>query len=156
MTLTEQYQRLWKLYECEHDHIPASSRVVAEWGIAKGLIATPTIDPVHVLAGQVSRALREQYETDEKGRRYRVNHAVRFQKDGAQTTMWGIVGFANQPYMEMAFTQRREQVVGDCLQLKTDVDVYNDRNPAQDPFILVLDFADDVAEREVMEDMDED
>ena len=30
--------------------------------------------------------------------------------------------------MEKAFTQRREQIVSDCVQLKTDVDVYNDLN----------------------------
>ena len=52
--------------------------------------------------------------------------------------------------MERAFAQRREQVIGDLVQLKTDVDVYNDLNTGQRPKIqLVLDFADDVAEREV-------
>ena len=152
MTQTEQYQKLWKLYECEHDHIPASTRVVVEWAIHNGLISPPFVDPVDVLAGQMSRALREEYQTDEKGRRYRINHAVRYKKDGAQTTMWGILGFADQSYMAKAFTQRREQVVGDCHQLKTDVDVYNDKNPLQDPFTLVLDFTDDVAEREVWQD----
>ena len=50
--------------------------------------------------------------------------------------------------MEKALAQRREQVGGDCVQLKTDVDVYNDMNRGQRPEIqLVLDFGDDVAER---------
>ena len=52
--------------------------------------------------------------------------------------------------MQKAFNQRREQIVGDCLQLKTDVDVYNDLNIGKSPPIqLVLDFQDDVAEREI-------
>jgi hypothetical protein len=28
--------------------------------------------------------------------------------------------------MEIAFQQRRQQILGDCRQLKTDVDSYND------------------------------
>ena len=50
--------------------------------------------------------------------------------------------------MEKAFAQRREQVVGDLMQLKTDVDVYNDMNKGRRPPIQIeLDFRDDVAER---------
>ncbi|MDQ2843126.1 MAG: hypothetical protein M3Y72_19220 [Acidobacteriota bacterium] len=51
--------------------------------------------------------------------------------------------------MEKAFSQRREQVIGDCLKLKTDVDVYNDLSRGTRPEVqLILDFTDDVAERE--------
>ena len=53
--------------------------------------------------------------------------------------------------MEKAFAQRRDQIIGDCSQLKTDVDVYNELNAGKRPEIqLVLDFTDDVAERETM------
>ena len=38
------------------------------------------------------------------------------------------MGFASHEHMEKAFAWRREQIVGDNLQLKTDVDVYNDLN----------------------------
>ena len=51
--------------------------------------------------------------------------------------------------MEKAFSQRREQIIGDCFQLKTDVDVYNSMRDKKKPEIqLVLGFAEDVAERE--------
>ena len=53
--------------------------------------------------------------------------------------------------MEVAFTQRREQIVGDCHQLKTDVDVYNDMKKEKPPIQLELNFTDDVAEREYQE-----
>jgi hypothetical protein len=33
------------------------------------------------------------------------------------------------------------------VQLQTDVEVYNDQNPAEKPIQLVLDFKDDVDER---------
>ena len=48
--------------------------------------------------------------------------------------------------MEKAFSQRRRQVVGDCLQLKTDVDVYNDQHHGDEPIPLELDFTRDVEE----------
>jgi hypothetical protein len=52
--------------------------------------------------------------------------------------------------MERAFGQRREQIIGDCAQLKTDVDVYNDLNRGKRPeFQLILDFTDDVEERQI-------
>lgn len=50
--------------------------------------------------------------------------------------------------MEKAFAQRRKQIVGDCLQLKTDVDVYNDKHSEQAPIQVVLDFTTDVEEAE--------
>lgn len=49
--------------------------------------------------------------------------------------------------MQKAFTQRREQVVGDLVQLATDVDVYNEMNKHEEPVPLVLDFTHDVLER---------
>ena len=48
--------------------------------------------------------------------------------------------------MERAFAQRRQQIVGDCFQLRTDVDVYNDSHPDALPLQLVLDFTRDVEE----------
>jgi hypothetical protein len=97
----------------------------------------------------MAQALRSEIQTDAKGRKYRVNHAVRVTKGGVQYTFWGALGFAPHSHMEKAFAQRREQIVGDCVQLKTDVDVYNDLNKGKQPQIqLVLDFTDDVAERQ--------
>jgi hypothetical protein len=147
-TQAEYLQNLWKRYEKENLYEPTGTREVAEWAVREGLIRPPTVDPLDVLAGQFSRALREEYATDAHGSRYRVNHAVRISKNGVQHTFWGIMGFANHSHMERAFAQRREQVIGDCLQLKIDVDVYNEKNPAQEPIQLILDFTEDVAERQ--------
>ena len=146
-TQTELMQQLWRVYERDHDHLPTSARVVVEWAVEEGKLELPEIDPLDILAGQMSRALREEYQIDEQGRRYRVNHAVRITRDGVQTTFWGIMGFAHRSHMEKAFTQRREQIIGDCLQLQIDVEVYNDMNPLAKPVQLVLNFIDDVAER---------
>jgi hypothetical protein len=130
--------------------MPTSAREAVEWAVAEGLLQLPSVDLYDVLAGQMAQALRDEYQTDEKGRRYRVNHAVRVSKGGVQYTFWAVLGYAPHAHMEKAFTQRREQVISDCLQLKTDVDVYNDLNRDKNPPIqLILDFTDDVAEREI-------
>jgi len=143
----ERLQEIWHEYENEHEHKPSSAREAVQWAVAEGRLELPEIDPYDVLAGEMSQALREEYETDDKGRRYRVNHAVRVTKGGVQYTFWGIMGFASHEHMERALAQRRDQIIGDCYQLRVDVDVYNDLNAGKQPkFQLVLDFTEDVAE----------
>ena len=146
-TQAEQLQALWREYEQARDNAPASAREVVDWAVSGGKLALPRIDPRDVLASQMSRALREEYATDAKGRRYRVNHAMRVTKGGVQLTIWGILGYASHDHMQRAFTQRREQVIGDLVQLQTDVEVYNEMVPEKPEIQLVLDFSDDVAER---------
>jgi hypothetical protein len=146
-TYAEEFQRLWREYEQEHDHAAASAREVVDWAVRERGLRLPHVDPRDILAGQLARALREEYATDDQGRRYRVNHAMRVTKDGVQYTFWGILGFASHDHMQRAFTQRREQVVGDLVQLQIDVEVYNERIPIERRIQLVLDFKDDVSER---------
>ena len=150
-TQNERFQTLFKQYEKEKNHEPTGLREVIEWAVKEGKLELPDVDPYDVLTRQMGSALREQYEIDHAtGRRYRVNHAVKMTKDGAQNTFWGIMGFAPRNHMQMAFTQRREQVIGDLAQLNTDVVVYNSKNPKEEPIQIVMDFTEDVAEREVV------
>jgi hypothetical protein len=152
-TKNEKLQRAWHRYDGDQKHQPTSARQAVEWAVAEGLLELPHIDPYDALASEMADALRAEIQTDEKGRRYRVNHAVRVTKGGVQYTFWGALGFAPHSHMEKAFAQRREQIVGDCVQLKTDVDVYNDMNRSKQVEIqLVLDFTDDVAERQALDE----
>lgn len=105
------------------------------------------IDPYDKLSEDMARALREEYATDALGRRFRKNHAVRVTKGGVQLTMWAMLEAAPRQHMQKAFIQRREQIVGDCVQLATDVEVYNDMHKDQPPIPMLFDFRDDVAER---------
>jgi hypothetical protein len=98
-------------------------------------------------------ALRNEYGTDPKtGKRYRKNHAVR--KNGFQLALWGEMETAPPEHTLKAFQQRRKQIVGDCIQLKTDVDVYNGRNSTAEPLQVVFNFTDDIAEAEAAESID--
>ncbi|MGH9342889.1 MAG: hypothetical protein ACRD19_03905 [Terriglobia bacterium] len=151
-TKNERLQQVWHHYDDDKEHQPTSTREAAMWAVKEGLLELPPdVDLYDLLAAQMSSALRDEYRTDDQGRRYRVNHAVRITKSGVQQTFWGVMGFAPHEHMQKAFTQRREQIVGDNVQLKIDVDVYNALNKGKRPKIqLVLDYRDDVAEREAL------
>jgi len=53
--------------------------------------------------------------------------------------------------MVKAFAQRRKQIVGDCHQLKVDVDYYNATRPQEQPIQMVFNFSEDLAEIEALE-----
>lgn len=46
------------------------------------------------------------------------------------------------------FTQRRNLIVGECVQLKKDVDSYNDNNTSGATIQMVFDFSEGILERE--------
>lgn len=154
-TYTEQMQRIWRLYDEAGEPLPAAVRDVAAWAIRKGLWSPQPADIIAQCAEDLSRALREEYHTDAKGRRVRSKHAVRTTQGGKQLTLWADMRTAPRPHMELAFAQRRQQIVGDCVQLKRDVDSYNDSHSEQPPIQLVLNFADDVAEADAGDGFDE-
>lgn len=149
-TKSERLQAAWHRYEKIRKHAPTGTKDAARWAVLEGLLDLPSIDPYEVLASQMASALRDETAVNERGQRYRLNHAVRITKGGVQHTLWAEMGFAPHEHMEKAFAQRREQVIGDCVQLKIDVDTYNRVRPQSLPVIqLILDFTDDVAEREL-------
>jgi hypothetical protein len=82
----EVMQRIWHQYDSRREHKPSSMRQAAAWAVKDGLLSLPEIDPLDLLADQMSQALREEYKTDDRGRRYRVNHAVRVTRSGVQHT----------------------------------------------------------------------
>lgn len=139
-------QDVWHRYEEVMGNVPASAREALKWGVARGMIPLPVADPYDKLVEDMTRALREEYAADALGRRYRVNHAVRVTKGGVQHTMWAIMSNAPRDHMQKAFAQRRKGIVGDCVQLSTDVEVYNDFNKDQPKIQIPFDFTDDVNE----------
>jgi hypothetical protein len=154
-TYAEQMQRIWQLYADGGELLPATSRDVAAWAIRNGHWHPQPADVIAQCAEDLSRALREEYHTDAKGRRVRSKHAARKTEGGKQFTLWADMRTAPREHMELAFSQRRQQIVGDCVQLKHDVDSYNETHPAQPPLPLILDFTDDAAEADAGSGFDE-
>ncbi|MCF6322973.1 MAG: hypothetical protein L3J89_01395 [Gammaproteobacteria bacterium] len=155
MTYSEQMQKIWAQYESSGMPTPATKHNVAEWAVHNGLWKPRPIDIIGQCADDLAKALREEYKTDVKGRRVRTKHVVKYSKNGKQLYLWADIDTAPRDHMVKAFAQRRKQVVGDCHQLKTDVDYYNDKNSTIEPIQVVLDFTDDVLEMQHAESIDD-
>lgn len=148
-TLTKQLQKIVRQYLEEGQSWPTTTQDIARWAIRKGLWAPKQAAIIDQCANQLARAMREEHITDPQGRIVRAKHVAKINRNGAQLAFWDDIRTATRQHMEIAFQQRRQQVVGDCKQLKTDVDSYNEnRNPGR-PIQLNLDFTHDVEEAEI-------
>ncbi len=79
-------------------------------------------------------------------RSVRAKHAMRTTRSGQQISLWADMRTANSNHMEIAFQQRRQHIVGECRQLKVDVDSYNDNINAGEPIQMIFDFTLDLEE----------
>lgn len=121
---------------------------VAEWAYQRGLHKPSMRTVVDAIAADISQFFREEYRTNGDGQRYRAKHAVRFKKGDKTMSLWADMDDQKAPreHFVRSFAQRRQQIVGDCYQLKTDVDVYNSKSPEMQPIQVPLDFTLDVEE----------
>lgn len=127
---------------------PIDAHDVAAWALQNGLHKPNTRTIVDAIASDIAQVFREEYRTDPLGRRYRAMHATPHKRGGKTYSLWADIDDPNSPHNHFvrSFAQRRQQIVGDCLQLKTDVDVYNDRRQPTEPVQVPLDFTLDVEE----------
>jgi hypothetical protein len=121
---------------------------VAGWAYRHGLHKPTDKTIIDVMAADVAQAFREEYRVDRKGRRYRAKHAAKSKVGNKTLSLWADLDDENAPHDHFvrSFAQRRQQIVGDCYQLKTDADVYNDSRKPDEPVQPVLDFTLDVTE----------
>jgi hypothetical protein len=119
---------------------------VAEWAVNKGYLKPPKpIAPLEVLAKELSKAAREEMKTDQKTyRSYRVNHARMEMRAGKPVTLWGDIDKLDRDPMLKCFVQRRQQMVGDAVQLSDDVDHWNRVNSKEQPIQIPFDFGPDI------------
>lgn len=153
ITYKKRLQNLFHEYE-QHLGRPGTLRDAIQWGLDNGKIVAPKIDPVAALVTDLKDALRSETRTDDQGREYRANAAVTYTNEGGvQQSLWASVDLTTTPYEFVVehFAQRRKGIVDDNVKLKADVDHYNGTLADQGKWIqLVLDYTDDVAEREAM------
>lgn len=97
------------------------------------------------LAEQFSGAARVEMRRDEvTGRPYRANLAVTTWNGSEQSTLWTDIDVAPRPIAHKSFQQRREQMVGDAVQLTFDAMHWNRVNQNEDPIDMPMDLTDDV------------
>ena len=112
LTITEQRQRIVRVYRELGLAWPASMRQVASWAIDEGLWEPARGTMVGQLAEELARAMRQEYYTYPQGREVRAKHAARTSRDGIQSTFWDDIRTADAGHMRVAFQQRRWQIVG--------------------------------------------
>lgn len=140
--LAEEFTRDWGTGPVDPAEFAAWAVKVKKW--------QPTVDAaIRLCAEQFSRAMREEYTTDSKGRRVRTKHAIKVSVGPKQTWLWDDWKHATRSHMVQAFQLRRDQIVGDCFQLKSDVDSYNDAHTEEPVIQFPLNFEVDMAELEL-------
>lgn len=150
MSVNDQLQRVVRMYEESGEEVPATANQMAAWAISKGLWSPQPATVIAQCAEQLARAMREEYVTDPQGRRVRAKHVAVIERNGEQLALWTDVRNASREHMQISFQQRRQQIVGDCRQLKNDVDSFNDNASANHPINMVFDFTFDLAELELV------
>ena len=145
-SMNDQMLRTAELYLAQGGQTPINLDELARFAIRNNHWEKRGDVLVQLCKRDFSRAFREQYHTDPQGREVRTWHAAK--SDKKQGVFWDDIRTAPAEHMEDAFTQRRNQIVGDCLQLKKDVDSFNDNNAFGAMIQMVFDFTEDIAERE--------
>ena len=153
LTFNEQLRRIYRAYVNDGGALPVNTDDLYDYAVSRGLYQPQPSDIRKQFRKLMSGALREDYFTDTKGRTIRKHHVVvrNIEDDTGSKTkqgFWDDIDTATVPFMESAFRLRRKQIVGDCRQLKNDVDYFNERDVGK-KIQLVFDFTNDLAEADM-------
>jgi hypothetical protein len=148
LTLTRQLQKIVETYINDGQRWPASTHEIAAWAVSKKLWQAQSSAVIDQCANQLARAMREEHIVDPQGRAVRAKHVAKMNRNGEQTSLWADIRTADRQHMGIAFQQRRQQVVGDCRQLKTDIDSYNENRNTGKPIQMIFDFTLDLEDAE--------
>ena len=133
---------------------PVEPRRIAEWALNKGAWKPPAESLIKKAVEEFTDAMRNEYVTDPQGRRVRAKIAVRVKRDGKQITLWGDP--ASDPHLvRLSYAQRRRLIVGECYQLKLDVDSYNQNRNTDRPVQISFNFESDLQEKEAIRELDQ-
>lgn len=142
----KEMQHLIRSYKSETGETEVSMHEVANWAVNKGWPLPVPTDPIERLAAEFTQAAREELKIDELTKQpYRVNHAYQV----GQMTFWIDIDEAPREPMRKSLIARREQMVGDGLQLTLDADHWNTIHPDEEPIQIPLDFNQDIQWRKM-------
>jgi hypothetical protein len=145
MSYSDQLRNLADEFFAIHNH-GGTAKEILRWAYDNGKWAPHPDDFIRAGAEQLARAMREDTETDPQGRDIRTKHVLVENRGGEQLLIWNSGKIMNRDQMELSFQYRRRLIKNDCVQLKTEVDSYNEnKNPGR-PVQMILDFTEDVEE----------
>lgn len=144
-TKRQELQKIFRKYKDESGEKEVDMHKVAAYAQKLGWPMPKPASPVDLLAKELSAAAREEIRQDTKtGKPYRANHAYQTNLFGETVTLWIDIDEAPRFPMLKSVGNRRDQVVGDMVQLSLDVDHWNSVNPKDEPILVQTDFTDDV------------
>ena len=146
-TKNELMQRIIRMYREQTGEKDVDMHKVSRFAVTKKLMKLPTPrDPFDMLAKDFSVAAREEVRYDQTTQQpYRVNHCYAVMQDGKQLHLWlDIDDKAPRYKMVKALNSRREQSVGDLLQMTLDADHWSAINMDLEPIKVDLDFTDEI------------
>ncbi len=149
MSKREEMQAMIRRYKDDTGEREVDMKEVVRHAHAKyGWPLPKPVDPFERLARDFAEAAREEVRHDkETGLPYRANHVYQVYQQGDIFNRWVDIDEAPRGPMHMSLTTRRNQVIGDVLQLTLDAEHWNRVNPKEDPIIVPPDFTEDVEER---------
>ncbi len=144
-TKKQQMQSIIRLYREKTGEKSVEMHEVARFAVGMGWPLPKPKAGIDLLSEMFSGAAREEHRRDPvTGHSYRANLAVTVREGIQQFTLWTDIDEAPRHVAQKAFVQRREQMVGDAVQLSRDADHWNRVNPSQEPIQVPLDFGPDV------------
>ena len=153
MSKTTEMIAVIRLYKDETGKPEVDMHDVARWAMLKGWRSPKPKSPVDLLAREFSKAAAQEVRRNNAtGRSYRAYHAVTTKTGSKQMTFWVDIDEAPRKVMHKSLIQRREQMVGDAVQLSFDAEHWNLSHPQEEPINAPLDFTEDVEWRKNGED----
>ncbi len=143
--LNDQLLKIVEDYRAAGCPWPATRDQIAEWAVANERYDMTRGMAVRQCAERIGRAMGLEHVRDKKGRSVRKYYAARVREDGQLVMKWDDWN-APRPFMEMAAANRRNQILGQCWQLKSDMDSYSDRLCPTEPIQMDFNFNVDLEE----------
>ena len=141
----QQMQNLIRYYKQTTGKTEIEMREVAKLAVRMGWKFPKPKDPLDQLTKQFTKAARDEIRYDKKtGKPYRANHALQTNHGQTQLTLWVDIDEAPRKQIYKSLIMRREQMVGDGLQLTLDADHWNNVNLDKEPINIPMDFTDDI------------
>lgn len=144
-TKHQEMQRLIRYYKDETGQTEVNMKDVAKFAVGKGWKLPLPVDPLDRLAREFSQAAREEIRQDPVTKHpYRANHAITITQGQDQLHLWIDIDEAKRPAILKSLIQRREQMVGDGLQLTFDQEHWSRIHPNEEPIKLPMDLTPDI------------
>jgi hypothetical protein len=144
-TLNEQLLEIVEDYRTAGGAWPATREQISEWAVANERYELTRGMAVRQCAERIGRAMGLEHVKDKRGRSVRKYYAARIREDGQLVMKWDDWN-APRSFMEVAAANRRNQILGQCCQLKNDMDSYSDRHCPEKPIQMDFNFNIDLEE----------